>query len=775
MKNIYGKYIDEELWLIKENEWAPSLQAVRESQFTLGNGYLGTRGVLEELPADCTPGTYIAGIYDQVMARVAYLVNLPNPFNFRCAINGEKLDMNSMEHKKHQRILDLHNGLLVRNTEFRNVAGDGFAYQSIRFVSMHNNHIGVMQIMITALDHDCQLEVHTGIDTSASNEGMRDEGEKRHFVLKELGQGKNAEYSIVETLEKRHAVLFWNGLSYEMSGKKIYAKDNILEITLEKGKPVFFTKVFYVKHFPGNTNYTIYKKNTYTKFNRAFHTDFKTLLDAHIEQWHTIWDRSDIQIKGTANLQKNLRFNIYHMHICAPDNDGFSSIGARTLSGEGYKGHVFWDSEIFLFPFYLYTNPNVSKNMLLYRYKRIDMARELAKEAGYAGAKFPWESAGIGDEQTPDWAKDINGKIVKIYTHKMELHITADIAYAVYSYYTATEDEEFMIQYGYELLFETARFWTSRVEYIKRKQVYEINHVVGPDEFHANVNNSVYTNFLARWNLNTAHKIGTTLKKNHPQVYTALKRKLNLKDKEVSEWRTIAAKLKNPAINRKGIIEQFDGYFKLRNVPIVETDENGIPILPSRLGSKDLGKTQLIKQADVLMLMHLFPHLFDQKTKRANYDYYMPRTVHRSSLSPSFCSIAACQAKDIFRAYHLFNVTLRADISNLYGNTHEGIHAASCGGTYQAVVFGFAGITVHESILSINPRIPRTWNMVLFSFLWKGALLRLELTHNDVCIYVEQAKQTYIKVRVFNTIRELRRNTKYTFKRKEKQVFGFYY
>lgn len=775
MKNIYGKYIDEELWLIKENEWVSSLQNIRESQFALGNGYLGTRGILEELPPDCIPGTYLAGIYDRAMARVAYLVNLPNPFNFRFVINGEKLDLTSMNLLKHQRILNLHKGILVRHTEFKNVAGKRFEYQSMRFVSMSNKNIGVMQIMVAARDCDCTLEIHTGIDTSVANEGMLTEGRKTHFNVKDIGQEKNAGFLVVETLEKKHTIVFWSGFYYEINGKKVYAKDNMLELNLEKGKPVIITKIFHIEHFAGSNNNNSYKEKVFKKFYRSFHTDFNDLLNAHIEAWEKLWDTSDVQIKGTANLQINLRFNIYHMLICAPGDNGFSSIGARTLSGEGYKGHVFWDSEILILPFFLYTHPEMAKNMLLYRYMRLDKARENAKELGYTGAMFPWESAGIGDEQTPDWAKDINGKIVKIYSHKMEHHITADIAFAVWRYYLATEDDMFMKQYGCELLFESARFWASRVEYNKRKKQYEIKHVVGPDEFHNEVNNNVYTNFLAKWNLKYGRWIFLWLKKNFPKNCQSLKRKLNLTDKEVSQWRVIASAMKSPVINKNGVIEQFDGYFKLRKMPILETDENGIPVLPLYSGTKALGKTQLIKQADVLMLMYLFPDVFNKETKRANYEYYMPRTVHRSSLSASVCSIAACQTGDIFRAYHLFNVALRADISNLYGNTDEGVHAASLGGTYQAVVFGFGGLCIRGETLCINPKVPKTWNKILFSFLWKGSILRFELAHNVVAIKVEFSKKKYVKIRVFNEVHELERNRQYTFKRKERQRFEFYY
>ncbi|GAI14700.1 unnamed protein product, partial [marine sediment metagenome] len=315
------------------------------------------------------------------------------------------------------------------------------------------------QIMVASQDCDCTLEIHTSIDTSVTNEGMLTEGRKTHFNVKDIGQEKNAGFLVVETLEKKHTIVFWSGFYYEINGKKVYAKDNMLELNLEKGKPVIITKIFHIENFAGSNNNNSYKEKVFKKFYRSFHTDFNDLLNAHIEAWEKLWDTSDVQLKGTANLQINLRFNIYHMLICAPGDNGFSSIGARTLSGEGYKGHVFWDSEILILPFFLYTHPEMAKNMLLYRYMRLDKARENAKELGYTGAMFPWESAGIGDEQTPDWAKDINGKIVKIYSHKMEHHITADIAFAVWRYYLATEDDTFMKQYGCELLFESARFW----------------------------------------------------------------------------------------------------------------------------------------------------------------------------------------------------------------------------------------------------------------------------------------------------------------------------
>ena len=774
MKNIYGKYLDEELWLIKENDWNPSLQSMRESQFSLGNGYMGTRGILEELPLDCNPGTFVAGIYNKVMDRVSNIVNLPNPFSFHVAVNGEKISLDSMDIIKHQRILNLHKGILVRHNKFKNVANEHFEYQSIRFMSMDNKNLCVMQIMITPLDNDCITEIHTEIDTSVTNIGMLTESKKRHFYKKELGTKNDSRYLLIKTLDKKHSVLFWSGLYYEQKGKKSYAKDSVFELALKKNEPVIFTKICTINSFT-DENFDSYKKSTHKTFHTAFHSDFNTLLNAHTKAFSKMWDVADIQIVGTSNLQHNLRFNIYHLLICGPDDNQDASIGARTLSGEGYKGHIFWDSEIFIMPFFLHTNPAIVKNMLLYRYNRLDEARKLAKESGFEGAKFPWESAGLGDEQTPDWTKDINGKVVKIFTHKMEHHITADIAYATYKYYVATEDEDFMNSYGYEIIFETARFWASRLKYNSKKQCYEINNIIGPDEFHINVNNNFFTNFIAQWNLTIANKLFKNLKNNAPKIFVSIKKRLSLTDKEAAQWRTKALAVKKPVINKKGIIEQFDGYFKLKKVTITETDENGIPILPSHIGSEEFAKTRLIKQVDVLMLQYFFPEMFDKKSIRANYDYYMAQTLHRSSLSTSICSIIGCLAGDIFRAYHLFNVSLRADISNLYGNTEEGIHAASLGGTYQIIIFGFAGISFKGDRLTINPKIPRTWNKLLFSFLWKGYLLRFEFMHDSVTITAESTKNKKLKITIFKTQQELVPNKRQTFSRKEKQVFGFYY
>ena len=776
LKDMYTKFTEDDLWLIKEIEWERSIQGIREVQFALGNGYIGSRAILEEVPIDAKPGTYIAGIYDKLASQVSELVNFPNPFNFKFAVDGEKIGVTAMDVIRHRRALNMKKGLLLRDTLYKNSKGQRFDYQSLRLVSMSKKNFGMMQVVLTPLDADCTIDVQTGMDTSVYNAGTLTEGDKKHFRIKELGQKSNAGYLVTETFEKKHTLVYWSGFYYEYRGKKIYAKDNVFKIKVKKDESIVFTKIFSIEDFKVSKSHKKHKEDSFKRFYRVFHSKFSSLLDAHIKEWDKLWDVSDVQIKGTANLQINMRLNIYHMLICAHVDDGFSSIGARTLSGEGYRGHIFWDAEIFLLPFYLYTNPEVAKNMLEYRYKRLDQAREIAKSFGYKGAMFPWESGESGFDETPTWAKDINGEIVKIFTNHMEQHITPDIAYATYKYYTSTDDEKFMKDCGYEMLFETARFCADRLEHNKSKDIYEITGVIGPDEFHVDVKNNAYTNMMVKWNLLMAYEMAKQFKEKHPKAYESLTKRMKLKKEEMKKWKSKAEKIKKMNINKNGVIEQFDGYFKLKDATFEEMDENGIPVLPEKLGTTDMEKTQLLKQGDITVMLYLLPELFTQDTVRINHLHYISRTAHKSSLSPSVSSIVACRAGDIYRAYNLFNVSLRADATNLYGNTAEGAHAASLGGTYQALIFGFAGLSVSSEGLSISPSMPRTWASLTFSFAWKGRILKFEISRNMVKVRIKSGVKGELKIKVFGEERTLKGSKNYIFEGDKKQTATeFYY
>ena len=351
LRDYYSKYTSKYPWQIKEEGWVRSLQGVREAQLALGNGFLGSRAILEEMPYDSKAGTYISGLYDRIGSQVAELVNLPNPFNFKIVIEGEKVGAITMDILEHRRILNLRHGLLCRHSVFQDNKKKRYDYQSLRFVSMQNKNIGVMQIAFTPMDDKVKASIQTGIDTSVYNEGTITEGRKKHFQIKELGQFNNEGFLIVETFGKLHTVIFRSGFYYQTQGKKIFAKDNVFEIKLKKNQTIVFTKIFCIDIVSKQDDLESKKILSEKKFRKAFQGDFHYLLRRHIHAWEDLWNVSEVSIWGDPEVEKDLRFNIYHLLMCAPEDNGTSSIEAKALTSEGYHGHIFWDAEIFLFPF----------------------------------------------------------------------------------------------------------------------------------------------------------------------------------------------------------------------------------------------------------------------------------------------------------------------------------------------------------------------------------------------------------------------------------------
>lgn len=748
MKSRIKKYIPDEKWVISVNGWDRDTQSVRESQFTLGNGFIGSRGILEEIPYDAHPGTYIGGVYDRMGSKVSDLVNLPNPISFKISIEGEKLDVSIMPNIKHQRHLNMKHGILARHTIYETAYKDKMDYQSVRFFSMKDKNIAVMRVYLTPLNRPCTITIGSDIDTSVSNVSGISEGRKKHFKVKHVISSEEKHISYIEgqTLISKISVSYAHTLKISLGNKKWFSKEEDLVLKLKKGQTAVFTKFCSIFAQDEPESFDI-KNKTIKTLEKYIALGYDELMQRHCSTWEKLWRQSDIKIKGNQEIQRNLRFNIYHLLIAGIDNDGRSSIGAKTLSGEGYRGHIFWDSEIFMLPFFMFNNPEIARSMLIYRARRLTQAKQLAASKGYRGAMFPWESALYGDEETPSWARNLDGSIIKIHTHEMECHITADIAYAVHKYYVATDDENFMLRYGYELIFETARYWVSRVKYNKKRRKYDIRGVIGPDEFHENVDNNAYTNMLAGWNLFIAYGLFMKMRKRLAKHHAAIINKLNLTDEEIKKWKNIAENMyKN--IRKDRVIEQFEGFFKKTKIKITELDENFMPLMPRNIKLKNIGNYQIVKQADVLMLFYLLCDIYDLKTKRANYDFYAPITVHKSSLSPTTHSIIASEIGQAHKAYRYFLITLNTDIADLHRNTKDGIHAANLGGMWQAMIHGFAGMRVMKETLSFNPRLPKEIKGMSFSVLWKGFAFIVKIYNDSLSIKCASKKKNKGSVRL---------------------------
>ncbi|NQT95215.1 MAG: glycoside hydrolase family 65 protein, partial [Candidatus Omnitrophica bacterium] len=529
MRTFFKDLISADNWLIHENGFDPKKINVYESLFTLGNGYMGSRGVLEEIPYDSSSGTYIAGVYDKSISQVPELVNVPNPIDLRIVAEGEKIDIKGMYLHKHQRVLDMKNGLLFRHSILANSRRERFDYKSVRFISHHNKHIGVMRITVTPLDAPAILTVQDNINVSIRNKGVLTEGRKKNFQIREVRSERSINYVCARTQDTGISIACATHLIIASKDESSPAPDQSFDIRLKKGESLTLTKFFYLRTSRHLSRQRL-RDSSIKALKKVVRSGFDGMVKRQQAALNKLWKYADVRIEGDSDAQRSLRFNIYHLLISGNPYDDDVSIGAKTLSGEGYRGHIFWDTEVFILPFFIYNFPSIARNLLLYRYHRLEAARRRAKERGYKGVLFPWESADTGEDATPQWHKDLDGSIIPISTQDYEHHIVADIAYGIYHYYQATGDSKFMNAYGAEMIFEAARFWASRVKENKRLRKYVINNVMGPDEFHADVNNNAYTNVMAGWNLEMAANLYYEIKSKYPKQLKRVVRKLKLKE-----------------------------------------------------------------------------------------------------------------------------------------------------------------------------------------------------------------------------------------------------
>ena len=740
------------MWTIERNLYDQNENAVYETLFTLANGYVSFRGV-EEFSNRKIPGTYLAGVFDKSDAQVTELVNLPDPLSIRIYIDNEPLLLELVEVLDYDRKLNMKDGIVESTYILKTNSGKRISISSKRLVSRKNRNRFAVKYTIRPLNFSGKIIVENCIDNSSFNGSLEPLNKIQHYQVLASNEEMPGISSLVCTFDKGHVIAFRTALK---------GKDRNGENTLRFRKfrtigqnPCELFTIFVDE----NEEYTVEKLGTVFSSREScdplkeaslelaeFYIDgFDSELSAHTAIINEFWNQADVKIEGDDTAQLGIRFNLYHLYQCV-DDDPTVSIGARGLHGEGYKGHVFWDTEIFMFPFFLYTLPEYAKNLLLYRYNTLKGARKNAELNGYKGAQFPWESADDGLEVTPKWGQDYVGNPVRIWTGDEEFHINSDIAVALIHYFMVTGDEQFMKDYGVEILLETGRFWASRAEYNEKLDRYEINRVIGPDEFHEHVDNNVYTNYLAKWNLLKSREFYHWLKENDLTKFEVLKNQLGFSEEEVERWKNIAEKIYIPRNESEKLIEQFEGYFNLKEYEITEWDENGLPKWPKGLDLTKLGETKLVKQPDVVMLMLVLPEEFSQEEMKANYEYYERRTMHKSSLSPSMYSIMGLKVGDTHNAYKYFMKTLLVDLEDNQGNTNNGFHAASAGGAWQCVVNGFGGMTLEsDGFLNFSPWLPENWKTLTFNIVYRGSKIKVAITKNDITFTADN--NTKIKVK----------------------------
>jgi kojibiose phosphorylase len=471
---------------------------------------------------------------------------------------------------------------------------------------------------------------------------------------------------------------------------------------------------------------------------------FAASVRQHQQEWESRWDSSDIRIEGDDSLQRALRFAGYHLISAANPQDERVSIGARALTGEAYKGHVFWDTEIYMVPFYTLTHPPSARALLLYRYHLLDAAREKARRAGFRGVMYPWESADTGEETTPEAVITPGGEVIRVLNGEMEVHITGDVAYAVWQYWQATGDNVFFRDAGAEVMLETARYWASRGA-MESDDAFHIRHVIGPDEYHENVDDNAYTNLLAAWNLRRGAETAKILQTRWPDCWRELESRLQLSEQELREWLKLAESMFtgfNPATL---LFEQFSGYFNKEPIDLKKYEPRSAA-MDVILGHQRIQQTNVVKQADVVMAMYLLWNEFSPEVRAANFHYYEPRTGHGSSLSPSMHALVAARIGEQKLAQRYLQQAAEIDLGNNMGNAAGGVHAAAIGGLWQAMIFGFAGLQPEDGGLCFAPQLLPQWRKLEFPLRWRKRSLRVLIEPSSIQVAVQGTEALNLKL-----------------------------
>ncbi len=745
-------------WLILQDEYDAAENLNYESLFCLTNGYLGTRGSYEEGTVKSLPCTFVNGVFDKSETFMRELANLPNWLGIRLYVEKELIGVENCSILEFSRVLDMQHAMLVKRFLLEDKKGRQTLVEGIRFVSRANVHRMAVKLYVTPVNYDGIIEVENIVDGSVINFADAPRFKVKHtYLVANERLAENGVYIECATRDNHLHVGTGAFLDAVRDGKSVIKTRQFYEFgeqtiefqdfDAEQGVTTEITKyasIYTERDLPKYELHSVVKNEIDAFVQRGFEQE----LAEHFKVYEEMWKEADIQIQGDFDLDRAVRFNIFHLMSTGNEHDDRVNVGAKLLHGEEYGGHAFWDTELFMLPFFAYVFPKTAKNLESYRYRLLDAARANAAKNGYKGAQYPWESADDGTEQCPDWTIEPDGTCYRCYVADYEHHVTAAVAYGIYDYVKITKDTSFLLKKGAEILMETARFWASRCEYIAEKDRYEIRKVTGPDEWHEPVDNNVYTNYLAKWNLRYVIALIRDLKEHYREDYDRIVTKISLTEKEIEEWNLVQSKIYLPRKEGTQLLEQFEGYFDLHEVTIQEYDKNDWPIRPAELKTMKTRETQIIKQADVVMLLHLMGEEFDEETTKLNYSYYEKRTLHGSSLSPSIYSIMGLKVGDDTKAYRYLRRAAFIDLINLQKNTREGIHAANAGGVWQTVVFGFAGLSIDaDGILNISPKMPKEWEGVNFRIHYLDSWLEISIdAKNEAAVKVLEGARTDVKV-----------------------------
>jgi maltose phosphorylase len=752
MAKIADKYFETLPWKVVERGFDPKYSQVAESIFSLGNEYMGVRGYFEEgYSGETLQGSYFNGIYEMtepdyshykgIVDFMEFMVNSVDWLYTRINVNGENLDLAKSEFSDFERELDLKTGELKRSFIWHTKSGK-IKVVFERILSMTEVSFGVQKITFESIDFNGDINVISGLDFTIIHQTNR----KNFWV--ENNKGVNKGNSQIGEMYIEAAT--------SQTGKKVYSKaivsgDGVYEgelledkkvalnikVPLISGQIKSLTKVVENVTFRDGVTQDEYDRQVRNR--NIEKVSFDGVLSQATEYWQNVWHKSDIEIDGDLDNQQGVRFCIFQMYQTYHGAVEGTNIGAKGLTGEAYNGNAFWDTETCCLPFFIFNNKDGARNLLYFRYKTLDEARNRAKMLDCKGAFYPIAT--------------ISGKeCCNLWQHaSLQLQASTAVAYGIWFYEKMFSDVEFLEKYGLEMLIEISRMLVTRGDYDKDGK-YGYYCVMGPDEFQMMVHNNTYTNYMAKFTLNYTLTVINQIKEANPQAYKKTVKKVNYSEKEAEEFKNVADNMLLLYDEETKLFEQHYGFYKLPHV-----DKDAIPIsefpLYDHWSYERIYRNDMIKQPDVLMFMFLFNSSFTLEQLKANYEYYEPLCIHESSLSPSIHSVLATQLGKDEEAYEFFRFATRMDLDNYNRNTNQGLHTTSIAAAWMNIVYGFGGLRSDGDILTIKPSIPAQWNSYSFTIEYAGQILKIKVEKDKVTITPKRNNK--ISIRVYEQVVEI--------------------
>ena len=732
---MHRKYLQTHEWKLIEDRWDPELHESSESLFSIGNGTMGQRANFEEkYTGKHLQGSYIGGVYYPDKTKVGWwkngypeyfakVLNSVNWIGIDLKVDGTEIDLASLKVTSFHRELDMKQGLLIRKLGIELEGGRKLSFQVERFISMERKELGCIHFSLKLHNFSAPIEFTPYLDFDISNSDSNYEEKFWEEKLINCGSQKAVIVAKTKKLDFQVGAAMRFELYADNEHQTIYPESRKAEKYACNSFTIDGTEgiTYELYKYAGIVSSLNHPKDSLDKeadrvASEAMRDGYDQLRTEHTGWWNNYWENSDIEISGDPEAQQGIRFNIFHLTQTYTGDDPRLNIGPKGFTGEKYGGSTYWDTEAYCLPFYMASaGQEVARNLLIYRYQHLQKAIENAQKLGFTGgaALYPMVTMN-GEECHNEWEITFE-----------EIHRNGAIAFAIYNYIRYYGDEQYLLEYGLEVLIAISRFWAQRFNWSDHKKKYVMLGVTGPNEYENNVNNNWYTNYIAQWTLRyTTTALGKARSLDEPRLKEILDRISFNEKKELDNWKEIIDNVYLPYDKDRGIYLQQEGYLDKEQILASDLKSEERPINQHWSWDRIL-RSCFIKQADVLQGMYFFEGQFSKDDLKRNFEFYEPRTVHESSLSPCVHSILATSLNKLNKAYEMYLRTSRLDLDDYNHEVHEGLHITSMAGTWLSVTEGFGGMRVRDGVLHFNPSLPEHWSKLSFKIHFRKSIIKV--------------------------------------------------